>query len=874
MSTTNAYSFLSWLRRGIATGITQAPGTATRARVTVALTASGTAITGAGTLTAPVQHDVQLYGPGDIVGIDARAVVRTDPRNWITNFDPNYLVTIEFYDEDFPWRYSPGVLDPATGRLHPWLALIVLTEDEFADKGPLPDRPLPFIEVGDLATLPPPDQLGAWAHVHTNRTVTASETETVSTDMAAVLPRLAAVLAENPDLACSRILCSRRLDPESGYHAFLVPAFETGRLAGLGHDPVGAPAALHSSWMTYADRPESGNLPYYYRWQFRTAPIGDFEYLARLLKPRGVDARVGNRDMDVRQPGAGLPGIADPRLGGVLRLGGAVKVPDTALSQDELDEQALYEGWDQPYPHPFQQALAALINLGEDYTVRTVPAAHQGLTAVADSFASSETVTPDDPDPLVTPPLYGRWHALTSRLLTGPDGTPVTPNDNWMHELNLDPRFRVPAGTGGRIVRAHDEEFMQAAWDQLGEVLEANRRIRAAQFARELTFVHHRGHLEPLRQVATGLMLMLSAPLQSRVVPDAGAAAALGIAPAPATGAGVGPAAARPPVVAAIMADSAVSGTPLSSAMRRAARPGSQLMRRLPFGPGPGTGGNDGGVEVAGTEVPAPPGRHELLDRMNSGAVSAAPPKTAPDAVVTVDQLEEELAGPVIGVANAIEGGAEIAHVPDPVGTLPTSADFVVSLPGEGVQPTGGGTDSPEAVLFKQALNEAYAAFNSAIDAAATQPRTTMDLDALAEATMDALQPDVTVPRRALGGIALPERFLPPTADDGGSPRRLPARAGQAPDPLGEVMAYPVIDLPMFRPLADLSPDLFCPNVNLVAPDSITLLETNPRFIESYLVGLNHEMARELLWREYPADQRGSVFRQFWDVRVGAVAAR
>jgi hypothetical protein len=29
---------------------------------------------------------------------------------------------------------------------------------------------------------------------------------------------------------------------------------------------------------------------------------------------------------------------------------------------------------------------------------------------------------------------------------------------------------------------------------------------------------------------------------------------------------------------------------------------------------------------------------------------------------------------------------------------------------------------------------------------------------------------------------------------------------------------------------------------------------------------LNHEFARELLWREYPTDQRGSYFRQFWDV--------
>jgi hypothetical protein len=56
------------------------------------------------------------------------------------------------------------------------------------------------------------------------------------------------------------------------------------------------------------------------------------------------------------------------------------------------------------------------------------------------------------------------------------------------------------------------------------------------------------------------------------------------------------------------------------------------------------------------------------------------------------------------------------------------------------------------------------------------------------------------------------------------------------------------------------------PNVGLIPPNSISLLETNQRFIESYMVGLNHEFARELLWREYPTDQRGSYFRQFWDV--------
>jgi hypothetical protein len=32
------------------------------------------------------------------------------------------------------------------------------------------------------------------------------------------------------------------------------------------------------------------------------------------------------------------------------------------------------------------------------------------------------------------------------------------------------------------------------------------------------------------------------------------------------------------------------------------------------------------------------------------------------------------------------------------------------------------------------------------------------------------------------------------------------------------------------------------------------------------MAGLNHEMARQLLWNGYPTDQRGSYFRQFWDV--------
>ena len=81
-----------------------------------------------------------------------------------------------------------------------------------------------------------------------------------------------------------------------------------------------------------------------------------------------------------------------------------------------------------------------------------------------------------------------------------------------------------------------------------------------------------------------------------------------------------------------------------------------------------------------------------------------------------------------------------------------------------------------------------------------------------------------------------------------------------------EVMAYPRIDLPMYKPLADNKVERLLPNINKIPQNSITLMETNQRFIESYMVGLNHEFARKLLWREYPTDQRGSYFRQFWAV--------
>ena len=81
------------------------------------------------------------------------------------------------------------------------------------------------------------------------------------------------------------------------------------------------------------------------------------------------------------------------------------------------------------------------------------------------------------------------------------------------------------------------------------------------------------------------------------------------------------------------------------------------------------------------------------------------------------------------------------------------------------------------------------------------------------------------------------------------------------------ILAYPTFPEPMYLQLLEKdSAERFLPNIEKIPRNTIALLETNRGFIESYMVGLNHEMSRELIWREYPTDRRGSYFRQFWEV--------
>ena len=79
------------------------------------------------------------------------------------------------------------------------------------------------------------------------------------------------------------------------------------------------------------------------------------------------------------------------------------------------------------------------------------------------------------------------------------------------------------------------------------------------------------------------------------------------------------------------------------------------------------------------------------------------------------------------------------------------------------------------------------------------------------------------------------------------------------------ILAYPIFPEPTYYYLKKFSEELVIPGAGSLPEDSVTLFESNPAFIEAFLAGMNTEMGREMLWREYPTDQRGSYFRKFWD---------
>ena len=290
--------------------------------------------------------------------------------------------------------------------------------------------------------------------------------------------------------------------------------------------------------------------------------------------------------------------------------------------------------------------------------------------------------------------------------------------------------------------------------------------------------------------------------------------------------------------------------------------------------------------------------RSNLLARVNAGEVSAAPPKAVPPGVCRPSTRRRAAAHPAgapgwilellaqypwlpwaVLIALLVIAIVLLLVLPTPAGAIAAVVAAAVGIGAFALLRNWQSADAPA-----QGMSEANQT-PAAVDAAAAaipasciaDPGSTVTLGARRDrqrhgrsvqglrcATrspwLDAARIAGQRPAPARSTLPLPRERSSP-ASTRASPsraagsRRSASRPGSAirsATDFDEVMAYPEIDLPMYEPLKAISTELFLPNINLIEQNSITLLETNQKFIEAYMVGLNHEFARELLWREYP----------------------
>jgi hypothetical protein len=779
------YTFLPWMRQGLAARLQKtdhlgenASGQKDTEAPAIALTVllkgekKGEGANGDEKSLPPIQKQIQLYHTGDITGIERSAIVKTEPRNRVRQFEANFLPYIDFYEEDFPWRYTP--LAPNRERLRPWLALVVLQEEEFAREPMNPGLPLTSFKLTDELEeipFPPPYQLWAWAHAHVNQKI----------DTDAPIENLKSLLANSPNLACSRIICPRKLDPKTAYFAFLIPAFERGRLAGLGAaseiiDQTDIQLAAWGHEQNHFDgfTAYQKRFPIYYEWTFTTGKAGaDFETLAKKIVPRELHPNVGKRLVDIQSPGYNLSyeGGAFPNQGTIL-MEGALRLPDADLPN--LLEDTSEEG------KTFVKALSDLINLEEDLKAKeSLPADH---TFVTNPYFAEEDETIYD-DPIILPPLYGRWHAQQNRV--SPDK-----KNRWINQLNLDPRNRIAAGLGAEVVRRNQEEYMDRAWGQFGDLFNDNDFIRKSQFVLEVSSQLFKKHISPLPPAK---LVTVTANVHERIRPISSSS-----------------------LKAELKGRSVPEGI-FSSAYEKITRRGGALAKRttkdIP----------------AGTGVVLPTSLSYKISNPFSQSATTISSSDLPDTY-----LRELLFSAFLKLnVHTLPRWKRIALI-----DLGLPPDF---MSGNFKQGLG------KIAKNQQVVTDNYFApgrWKFEIDKAG------VNLTTLKNRIKNRINPRLTYYNK----INHQRKEIP------------------FEKPVGTDASWiaPLVKAPEFKDatyerLLEISLEDFVPNLDLVAPNTSGLLKVNRSFLESFMVGLNYEMGRELLWREFPTDQRGTYFSLFWD---------
>lgn len=751
-------TFLSWYREGwSAAALPPDPmgaGVASQVQLDVDLAMNASA----------VAVGTRLIGPGDVIGLDRREIIRTDPAPGTQGCEPNFLASIEFDRPDLPWLFTPASAN-ANDRLRPWLVLVVVRAGEGVVIGTnratgsatlrIESPAKPSAELPDLSL--------SWAWAHTQAALDDQP--------------LAEAAAAHPERFKSRLICPRRLEPDTRYIACLVPAFRVGVRAGLGlpADPADATQLL-PAWTSDDANLAAIELPVYHQWSFATGPSGDFVSLAqRIWRPMPAAATIGTAELDLRTCGGGVAArpTGDPEA--TTRFEGALVSP-------KASRDPFVEG-------PLATEIRSVLRAG-------------AMTSIAGG-------ADDDADPIVSPPVYGAAH------LGRTDLPPRDAPPHWLRELNLDPRARAAAALGAHVVRSDQERLVAAAWDEAGDVLAANSRLRNA---------------EALHVASGSILRRRLATLPSAQLFQL-------------TGSVLGEIGDGQRSVERALVEGETPPSLQSPAIRRLVRPRGPLMRRSTAVAEARTVRPLVAKFVVGSVIMSfgtPRADMVTFEAVETRLRSGGPPPSARPTSFA------ELLQPAF--ANQPKRPTFGLRTPDP--WLAAGATGSPAMGGAGIF----GGDSFHANRLRAAL-AAHQPLLKGVRKPDRRPvMAAAAFDQLARVAVAQLAPAQTVSVRMSGFVR-----------------------GEAtrPDGVAPIRVSPVFSRPLSEALNELFPQFLLPGIGRsVEPESITLAVTNTRFVEAFLAGANHELGAELLWRGFPGDRRATPFRHFWNRRGGAAAGQ
>lgn len=409
---------------------------------------------------------------------------------------------------------------------------------------------------------------------------------------------------------------------------------------------------------------------------------------------------------------------------------------------------------------------------------------------------------PATDDPVVAPPLYGSFQANRYDVPDNRD-----PNRIWIRTLNLMPEFRAIAGLGAAVVRKNQESLMASAWAQAGTFRDAQRLFDQGRLATEVG----RSMARRARSWQPGSFLQATQRMHAWIQSPA-----------------------SPNKLAVDLNKTALPPGLVSSAFARATRPLSALGRSW---------ASRTSVEnhrsaplssttetfLAATDANAPTNTRAALNFSKT---------SLPIGAWTQDPSLESIAT-FLSTQATVGQTVRLASRSAKSFTRATSFDEIIGPKGDHFDGTLNSAIKIGADLLEvlTRTGETPAPVREVLDLSTAGTSVLKQLDPL-----PSIQDMLTTRISALSGLITAEGALP-----------------------SRLVLQPIFTDPLYGDLVRLDSRYLLPGADRLHNNKVALVKADDDFVAAFLTGANHEMSRELVWREFPTSPRHTFFHRFWD---------